>query len=132
MYMDIQSRRKELGLTLEEVGKLVGVGKGTVKKWESGFIKNMRRDKILLLANALQVSPLDILGIPDSQKDMKIASKSRELPLTEDFSSALKKFFGTDSTENTLILSEKGSAVCYTLSPDFLGAIKNFLDSDKI
>lgn len=58
----IKSRRKELGLTLEDIGKAVGVSKSTVKKWETGYIKNMKRDKIDLLANILQISPLDIIG----------------------------------------------------------------------
>ena len=44
----LKQRRNELGLTLEEVGKKVGVSKGTVQKWESGFIDNMKRDKIAL------------------------------------------------------------------------------------
>lgn len=57
----ISNRRKELGLTLEEVANKVGVSKSTVKKWESGFIKNMRRDKMALLADALQISPMDLL-----------------------------------------------------------------------
>lgn len=59
----LYDRRKELGLTLEEVGKLVGVSKSTVKKWETGFIENMKRDKIALLAKALKVSPLYIMGV---------------------------------------------------------------------
>lgn len=59
----LYERRKELGLTLEEVGKIVGVSKSTVKKWETGDIENMKRDKIALLAKALQVSPLYIMGI---------------------------------------------------------------------
>ena len=54
----IHYRRKELGLTLEDVGKAVGVGKSTVKKWESGDIANMRRDKIALLSKILQTSPI--------------------------------------------------------------------------
>ena len=33
----IYDRRKELGLTLEEVGNAVGVSKSTVKKWENGL-----------------------------------------------------------------------------------------------
>jgi len=57
----LQQRRRELGLTLEEVGNIVGVSKSTVKKWESGYIKNMKRDKIALLAKALRVSPLYIM-----------------------------------------------------------------------
>lgn len=59
----LYERRKELGLTLEEVGNIVGVSKSTVKKWESGYIENMKRDKIALLAKALKVSPLYIMGI---------------------------------------------------------------------
>ncbi|MFR3499829.1 MAG: helix-turn-helix domain-containing protein, partial [Paraclostridium bifermentans] len=37
----IKLRRQELGLTYEELGKLVGVGKSTVRKWETGMIENM-------------------------------------------------------------------------------------------
>lgn len=61
MY-DIKSRRKELGLTLEQVGDMVGVGKSTVRKWEQGMIENMRRDKISLLASALKISPLLLIN----------------------------------------------------------------------
>jgi transcriptional regulator with XRE-family HTH domain len=59
----IYNRRKELGLTMEEVGNAVGVSKSTVKKWENGLISNMRRDKIEKLAKVLQISPVRLLGI---------------------------------------------------------------------
>ena len=58
----IYNRRKELGLTLEQVGDYVGVSKSTVKKWESGYISNMRRDKIALLAKILQINPTELVG----------------------------------------------------------------------
>lgn len=58
----ISTKRKELGLTLEEVANKVGVSKSTVKKWESGYIKNMRRDNMALLADALRISPMDLLN----------------------------------------------------------------------
>ena len=54
----LKKRRLYLGLTLEDVGNAVGVGKSTVKKWESGLISNMRRDRINELAKILRVSPL--------------------------------------------------------------------------
>ena len=57
----IKKRRLELELTLEQVGNYVGVGKGTVAKWESGFISNLGRDKIAKLSEILQISPLDII-----------------------------------------------------------------------
>lgn len=62
----IYNRRIELGLTLEEVGNYVGVGKSTVKKWESGYIENMKRDKIALLSEVLQLNPITfITGDPE-------------------------------------------------------------------
>lgn len=62
----ISSRRKYLGLTLEDVAKVVGVGKSTVRKWETGYIENMRRDKIAKLADALHTTPAYLMGWEDS------------------------------------------------------------------
>lgn len=65
-------RRQELGLTLEDVGNYVGVGKSTVRKWEHGDIENMKRDKIALLSKILKLSPLTFItgeveyGTPDN------------------------------------------------------------------
>jgi transcriptional regulator with XRE-family HTH domain len=57
----IKSRRQELGLTLEDVAQAVGVGRSTVRKWETGLIKNMGRDKIAALAKILQISPVELV-----------------------------------------------------------------------
>lgn len=61
----IKSKRIEMGLTLEDVGKKVGVGKSTVRKWETGDIESMRSNKISLLASVLDISPLSLLGIEE-------------------------------------------------------------------
>lgn len=61
----IKLRRQELGLTYEELGKLVGVGKSTVRKWETGMIENMRRDNIVSLSKALNISPSILMGWED-------------------------------------------------------------------
>ncbi len=51
----IKEKRIENNLTLEQLGKRVGVSKMTVLRWESGEIKNIKSDKIERLANALGV-----------------------------------------------------------------------------
>ena len=58
----IKTLRKAQGLTLEQVGQAVGVGKSTVRKWEEGDIQNMRRDKIAALASALRTTPEFLMG----------------------------------------------------------------------
>lgn len=57
MGQKIKTLREEHGLTLEQVGEAVGVGKSTVRKWETGIIANMRRDKIAALAQVLHTTP---------------------------------------------------------------------------
>ncbi|MCI8589870.1 MAG: helix-turn-helix transcriptional regulator [Clostridiales bacterium] len=72
----IHQRRKELGLTLEDVGTYVGVGRSTVKKWEDGHILNMKRDKIALLAQILRLNPVTFIDgeikdqKPEKQEDV--------------------------------------------------------------
>lgn len=59
----IKMYREKKGYTLEELGNRVGVGKSTIRKWENGIIKNMRRDKIQILAEVLGCSPLEFIDV---------------------------------------------------------------------
>lgn len=77
----IYSRRKALGLTLEEVGSAVGVSKGTVKKWETGLIANIKRDKIASLAKVLQLSPVVLINGELETSEDKLKSPT----ITEDY-----------------------------------------------
>ncbi|EPH89680.1 DNA-binding helix-turn-helix protein [Enterococcus faecalis 06-MB-DW-09] len=70
----LKEKRLEKNMTLEQVGNLVGVGKSTVRKWENGMIENMGRDKIVALSKALDISPLDILGLEKDSSVMSIES----------------------------------------------------------
>ena len=68
----IKTLRIKKGLTLEEVGNKVGVGKSTVRKWETGIIANMRRDKIAALASALDTTPAYLMGWKDTSNPIRI------------------------------------------------------------
>lgn len=57
----IHSRRTELDLTMKQVADAVGVSEATVSRWEAGNIKNIKRDKIALLSEALKLSPLTFI-----------------------------------------------------------------------
>ena len=61
----IKMYREKKGYTLEELGNRVGVGKSTIRKWENGIIKNMRRDKIQILAEVLGCSPLEFIDVDE-------------------------------------------------------------------
>ena len=66
MAKRIRQLRISQNLTLEQVASKVGVGKSTVRKWETGMIQNMRRDKIASLADALRTTPAYLMGWDDT------------------------------------------------------------------
>lgn len=65
---DLKQRRIELGLTMLEVAKLVGVSEATISRYESGNIKNMRKDRIAKYASALKVPPSTFLELEDKSE----------------------------------------------------------------
>lgn len=63
----ISKIRKESGYTMKELADLVGVSEGTISRWESGNISNMKQNNIMALARALNVSPLDIMDFKEDE-----------------------------------------------------------------
>ena len=54
--------RTQQGLTLQELGDKVGVGASTVRKWETGYIKTLRTDKMQKLSSALGTTVDYLMG----------------------------------------------------------------------
>lgn len=81
----LKQRRLELGLTMLDVAKSVGVSEGTVSRWESGDIANMRRDKIASLAHILNLSPSVIMGWDSPKTDTDFSLSNDEKQLISDY-----------------------------------------------
>lgn len=77
MSQKIKDLRAANNLTLEDVAKQVGVGKSTVRKWETGQIANMRRDKIAKLAAALHTTPAYLMGWENEESPTPVAGDGR-------------------------------------------------------
>jgi transcriptional regulator with XRE-family HTH domain len=56
----IRNRRIEKGLSMKELAERLGVSEGTISRWESGKIEDMRRSRIKALSEVLGI-PLYIL-----------------------------------------------------------------------
>lgn len=52
----IRNKRIEKGLSMKELAERIGVSEGTISRWESGKIEDMRRSRIKALS--------EVLGIP--------------------------------------------------------------------
>lgn len=97
MAKKIKELRKEKGLTLEQVGLIVGVGKSTVRKWETGMIENMKRDKISALAKALDTTPAYLMGWEEEQKKNDIqADIILRMRTDADFMTAVTSLYELD------------------------------------
>ena len=113
MAQRIKNLRQEKGLTLEQVASVVGVGKSTVRKWETGMIANMRRDKIAALAKALGTTPAYLMGWTEDDK---------KIPLTEEDLSEGEKMmlsvFRLIPEEQQRVFLEMGRAYANSLKKD--------------
>ena len=62
----LKSRRKELRMTLEDVGNALGVTRVAVSRWENGLINTINIEKIEKIAEVLQCPPSYLMGWTDS------------------------------------------------------------------
>ena len=61
----IRKRRTELGMTMEDLGRAVGVQKSAINKYEKGTITDFKRSTIAALSKALDVPPTYLLDDDD-------------------------------------------------------------------
>lgn len=71
----IKMRRKELGLTADQVAERVGVNRATIYRYESDEIKSMGTETLVPLAAALRTTPAWLLtgGETDHADEMDAA-----------------------------------------------------------
>lgn len=60
--INLKQRRIELGLTMKDVANAVGVSESTVSRWEAGNIVNMKRNRLVALANVLQIPVNELIN----------------------------------------------------------------------
>ncbi|MDO4302112.1 MAG: helix-turn-helix transcriptional regulator [Clostridia bacterium] len=68
----IKNRRKELELTQEQIGNLIGVTKSTIQRYENGLIKDLKMPVIQAIANALKVNP-DWIVLKSDIKELQVS-----------------------------------------------------------
>ena len=63
----IKSLRLQKGMSQEELGGKVGVKKAAINKYEKGIVVNLKQSVISKLADALDVSPVYLMGFDEDQ-----------------------------------------------------------------
>ncbi|MCM1487294.1 MAG: XRE family transcriptional regulator [Firmicutes bacterium] len=100
----IKQLRKEKGFTQEQLGELLGVKKAAVQKWESGTVKNLKRDTIIKLAEIFGVSPSIFIsrgGLTDLSADL--GRGIYEIPVYENVSAGFGSYADSSINEYTVL-----------------------------
>ena len=79
----IKQRRKDIGLSAEDIADAIGVSPATIYRYESGDIMNVRIDKLTPIANALHTTEAFLMGWTDDPDRMAATSSSGELSRQE-------------------------------------------------
>lgn len=80
----IRQRRTEKGMTLEELGDLLGVRPAAVNKWENGTVENIKRSTIEDMAEIFNCSPVWLMGLDDRTVDVEnLKSNVQDLDINE-------------------------------------------------
>lgn len=67
----IEQRRKQLGLTLDDIAQELGVAKSTIQRYEKGTIDRVKLPIIEAIARVIEVNPAWICGKTDSMEPEK-------------------------------------------------------------
>ena len=78
----IKKLRNESGFSQEELGRMLGVQRAAVQKWECGTVKNLKRDTIKKLSEIFNVPPSSFIDTEYMTYDNVIAfPKMNHIPL---------------------------------------------------
>jgi transcriptional regulator with XRE-family HTH domain len=70
----IKERRKEIGMSAEQLGQRVGKDRATIYRYEKGEIENLPLDVLEPIAEALRTTPQYLLGWEKVEKKNNVLS----------------------------------------------------------
>jgi len=80
----IKNRRRELGLSVDELAERIHKNRATVYRYEADYIENYPLSVIHDLSRALSVSPAYFMGWLDKTDDSTIISATKRVPIIGD------------------------------------------------
>lgn len=100
----IKQARLAKGLTQEELGKLVGVQKSAVAKYENGRIVNIKRSTLKKISDVLHISPAELIWEEKIEKDpVGTAERHFEILMDEDFVDLFPGFQRLDTKKRKVV-----------------------------
>lgn len=100
----IKNARISKGLTQEELGKIIGVQKSAIAKYESGRVVNIKRSSLQKIATALDIRPSELIFDEKIKADPEGAAQLHfEMVMDEDFTEIFEDFRKLDAKEKQIV-----------------------------
>lgn len=115
----IKQKRLELGLTQEELGKILGVQRAAINKYESGAVENIKRSVIKKMCDTFNVDPSWIMAMdtPEEQDTNYVPHPKSGVHEYTFFDIGIS----AGSLENVEAILEGGDYDTMTLSDELMG-----------
>lgn len=101
----IKQRRKELGMSADELAKYLGKDRSTIFRYEKGDIENMPLDILEPIAKVLRTTPAFLMGWEEKIEKDPIGTAERhfEILMDEDISEIFEDFKILDKQQRQLV-----------------------------
>ena len=108
----IKQRRKELGMSADKLGEILGKDRSTIFRYEKGDIENLPLDILQPIAKALNTSPAYLMGWENNKKT------SPEEPKLTEGEKLLLNLFRQIPEEQQQVFLEMGRVYANSLKKD--------------
>lgn len=72
--------REKQGLTMDQLGEMLGVQRSAINKYEKGYVENIKRSVIQQMAEIFGISPCYLMWGDESERQSEnLSAKEREL-----------------------------------------------------
>lgn len=100
----IKSARIQKGMTQEELGKMLGVQKSAIAKYESGRVVNIKRSTLKKISDILEIRPSELIFEEEIKKDpVGMAELHFELLMDEDIKDIFEDFKTLDAAQKKIV-----------------------------
>ncbi|MHB1314189.1 MAG: LexA family protein [Christensenellales bacterium] len=132
----IKQLRTKQGMTQEELGSMVGVGKAAINKYETEVVINIKRDMIDRLASALHTAPKYLMGWEEDQ-DLSETADLLSFPIIGSISAgyggaAVEELTGETVDIPRSMIKGRKSNDCFVLRVKGDSMYPKFISGDKV
>lgn len=107
----IKDKRKELGLSAEQLAEAINVSPATVYRYESGDIEHMGIDKVSPIARFLHTNEAFLMGWIDDPSPYALRASSSSPTLTTDEKALIGKYRDLNDEGKEILLDQADTMV---------------------